>query len=180
MHGKHIRCKRRPGFTSVYTLCQQIHTSWGTDISICLNLWRERPRPKQNCRRSCSLSEMALCRKKTLFAMLKHLHVLPSCFSYTFKTRLLYRRVQAELNTLKHKQFSPQEQPQISMCVLALSLKNSLRWTPNYAHQQFARERLLKPFIAIQVTKGCPSVHNHHSLAYQSTPRVLRLSILIF
>lgn len=117
MRGKHIRwCKCRPHFMSVYTLCQQIHTSWGTDISICLNLWRERPRLKQNCRRSCSLSEMALCRKKMLFAMLKHLYILPYCFSYTFKTRLLYRRVQAELNTLKHKQFSPQQQCR-SVCV---------------------------------------------------------------
>lgn len=151
-------------------LCQQIHTSWGTDISICLNLRRERPRPKQNWRRSCSLSEMALCRKKMLFALLKHLNILPSCFSYTFKTRLQYRRVPAELNVLKHKQFSPQEQPQINMCRVALSLQNLLKETPDYEYQQFARERLLKPFIAIQATKGCPSIHNHRSLAHQSTP----------
>lgn len=91
-----------------------------------------------------------------LFALLKHLSILPSCFSYTFKTRLPYRRVQAELNVLKHKQFSPQEQPQINMCTVALSLQNSLRQTPDYGYQQFARERLLKPFIAIRATKGCP------------------------
>lgn len=96
---------------SVDTLCQQIHTSWGTDTSICLNLRRERSRPKQNWRRSCSLSEMALCRKKTLFAVLKYLNILPSCFSYSFN-----RTVQAELNVLKHKQCSPQEQLQ-SICV---------------------------------------------------------------
>lgn len=155
---------------SVHILCQQIHTSWGTDKSICLNLRRERPRPKQNWRRSCSRSEMALCRKKMLFAVLKHLNILPSCFSYTFKTRLRYRTVWAELNVLKHKQFSPQEQPQINMCTVALSLQNSLRQTPHYGYQQFAWERLLKPFIAIQATKGCLSIHNHHSLAYQSTP----------
>lgn len=149
---------------------QQIHTSWGTDISICSNLRRERPRRKQTWRRSCSLSEMALCRKKMLFTVLKHLNILPSCFSFTFKTRLPHRSVGAELNVLKHKQFSPREQQQINMCTVELSLQNSLRQTPDSGYQQFARERLLKPFIAIQATKGCPSIHNHHSLAYQSTP----------
>lgn len=62
-----------------------------------------------------------------LFAVLKHLNILSSCFSYTFKTRLPYRMVQAELNVLKHKQFSPQEQPQINTCTVALSLQNLLK-----------------------------------------------------
>lgn len=127
MHRKNISCKCRKHIMSVDTVCQQIHTSWGTDTSICLNLRRERPRPKQNWRRSCSLSEMALCRKKMLLAVLKHLNILPSPFSYTFKTRLPYRTVRAELNALKYKQFSPQEQPQTNTCLVALSLQTSLK-----------------------------------------------------
>lgn len=66
------------------------------------------------------------------------------------------------------------------MGMVALSLHNLFRQTPDYARQQFARERLLKPFRAIQATKGHPSIHNHHSLPYQSTSQVLLLSILIF
>jgi len=96
--------------------------------------------------------------------VLKHLNIPPSGFSYTPKTSLPYRTLQVELNILKHKQFSPREQLQIS--TVAMSLQNSLRHTPGYSYQQFARERLLKPFTAIQATKGCPSMHNHHSLAY--------------
>lgn len=66
------------------------------------------------------------------------------------------------------------------MCTVDLSLQNLLRQPPNYGNQQFARERLLKPFIAIQATKGCPSTHDQHSLAYQSTLQVLVFNIFFF
>jgi len=88
--------------------------------------------------------------------------------------------VGAEFNVLKHEQFSPREQQQINMCTVDLSLQNLLRQPPNYGNQQFARERLLKPFIAIQATKGCPSTHDQHSLAYQSTLQVLVFNIFFF
>lgn len=91
------------------------------------------------------------------------------CFSSAFKTRLPHRSVGAEFNVLKHEQFSPRVQQQINMCTVEPSLQNSHRQPPNYSNQQFAKERLLKPFIAIQATKGCPSTYDQRSLAYQST-----------